>query len=173
MGPACPCRIPIQAALATARRGFALHQPLTSPQRRSKHESTGTSRACGSGARMERRIIADLATRRKAPHWVKVAGTSGAGPAREGLRAYVGTIPDYTGGGRPGVKLSGVRPGSPADKAGLKAGDVIVGLAHKRIANIYDYTYALEAVKIGTPVEIVIERGGKQITQTVVPTQRK
>ena len=100
-------------------------------------------------------------------------GNVGRRPCAEGLRAYLGTIPDYTGGGRPGVKLSGVRPGSPADKAGLKAGDVIVGLAHKRIANIYDYTYALEAVKIGTPVEIVIERGGKQITQTVVPTQRK
>ncbi|MGD0074441.1 MAG: M28 family peptidase [Candidatus Binataceae bacterium] len=122
---------------------------------------------------LERRIIADLATRAEPPHWMKVAGTSGEGPAREGLRAYLGTIPDYTGSGQPGVKLSGVRPGSPADKAGLKAGDMIVGLAHKRIANIYDYTYALEGVKIGTPVEIVIERGGKQITQTIVPTQRK
>jgi len=50
---------------------------------------------------------------------------------------------------------------------------VIIKLAHKRISNIYDYTYALEDVKIGTPVEIVVMRAGKPLTLTVVPAQRK
>ncbi len=122
---------------------------------------------------MERRIVEDLATRGEPPHWLKVMGTSGQGPGREGLRAYLGTIPDYTESGQPGVKLTGVRPGSPAEKAGLKAGDVIVNFASKRIANIYDYAYALEGVKIGASLEIVVVRNGKPVTPTVVPEQRK
>ena len=68
--------------------------------------------------------------------------------ARETLRTYLGTIPDYTTEVK-GVKLSGVRGGSPAEKAGLKGGDVIVEFAGQKIANIYDYTYALDAAKIG------------------------
>jgi S1-C subfamily serine protease len=42
-----------------------------------------------------------------------------------------------------------VRGGSPAEKGGLLGGDVIVEFAGQKIANIYDYTYALDAVKIG------------------------
>ncbi len=119
-----------------------------------------------------RRVVEDLATRRDPPRWTKVAGHAGEGPAREGLRAYLGTIPDYSSS-QPGVKLSAVRPGSPAEKGGLKAGDVIVNFAGKHIANIYDYTYALEDAKIGVPVGVVVLRDGKRVSTTVVPEQRK
>ncbi|GIT38186.1 MAG: hypothetical protein Ct9H300mP7_1070 [Verrucomicrobiota bacterium] len=52
-----------------------------------------------------------------------------------------------------------MRGGGPADKAGLKGGDVIVHFAGRDITNIYDYTYALDAVKGGKPVGIeVFER---------------
>jgi hypothetical protein len=122
---------------------------------------------------LEARVLEDLATRIEPPHWIKVAERSAQGPGREGLRAYLGTIPDYSESGQPGVKLNGVRPGSPAEKGGVEAGDVIVKLGHKGIANIYDYTYALEDVKIGTPIEIVVIRAGKPLTLTVVPAQRK
>ena len=69
--------------------------------------------------------------------------------------------------------LSGVRGGAPADKAGLKAGDVIVQFAGKDIANIYDYTYALNAVKGGKPVEIEVMRKGKRIKLTVTPVSQR
>ena len=72
-----------------------------------------------------------------------------------------------------GVKLSGVRAGGPADKAGLKGGDVIVEFAGQKIANIYDYTYALDAVKIGQPVEIVVVRDGQRVTLKITPEARK
>jgi Peptidase family M28/PDZ domain len=120
-----------------------------------------------------RRIVEDLATRRDPPHWIKAAGESAERPGREMLRAYLGTIPDYTENSGRGVKLSSVRAGSPAEKGGLRAGDVVVNFAGRQIANIYDYTYALEAAKIGTPVEIVVSRGGKPVTLTVVPAQRR
>jgi S1-C subfamily serine protease len=71
------------------------------------------------------------------------------------------------------VKLSGVRGGSPAEQAGMKGGDVIVELGGQKIANIYDYTYALDAVKIGQPVEIVVLRDGQRVALKVTPEARK
>jgi S1-C subfamily serine protease len=71
------------------------------------------------------------------------------------------------------VKLSGVRGGSPAEAAGLKGGDVIVEFAGQKIANIYDYTYALDAVKIGQPVAIVVDRDGQRVTLSAKPEARK
>ena len=65
------------------------------------------------------------------------------------------------------------RGGSPAEKAGLKGGDVIVEFAGQKIVNIYDYTYALDAVKIGQPVTIVVERDGQRATLTATPEARK
>jgi len=71
-----------------------------------------------------------------------------------------------------GVKLSGVRGNGPADRAGVKGGDVIVELAGQKITNIYDYTYALGGLKIGQPVEIVVLRNGERVTITVIPEPR-
>ena len=70
------------------------------------------------------------------------------------------------------MKISGVRGGGPADKAGMLSGDIIVEFAGKAIANIYDYTYALDAVKIGEPVEVVVMRGTERVTLHVVPEAR-
>jgi len=88
------------------------------------------------------------------------------------MRAYFGTIPDYVGGGE-GVKISGVSGGGPADKAGLKGGDIIIRLAGKEIKNIYDYTYAIDAVKIGVEIEIVVLRDSKEVSLKITPEARK
>ena len=82
------------------------------------------------------------------PDYVRVTRADAGGGSRENLRAYLGTIPDYAAEVS-GMKLSGVRGGSPADKAGLKGGDILVEFGGQKIANIYDYTYALDAAKIG------------------------
>jgi len=119
-----------------------------------------------------RAIIADLAKGPDRPDYLTVARSDSGGGSRENLRAYLGTIPDYATE-VPGVKLSGVRGGGPADKAGLKGGDIIVEFGGKKIANIYDYTYAMDAVKIGQPVQVVVLRDGKRVTLTVTPEARK
>ncbi len=97
---------------------------------------------------------------------------SDTGGSRDNLRAYLGSIPDYAQE-VVGVKLSGVRGGSPAEKAGLKSGDVIVEFAGQKIKNIYDYTYALDAVKIGQSVKITVTRDGKPTEITATPEARK
>ena len=72
-----------------------------------------------------------------------------------------------------GVKLSGVRAGGPADKAGIKGGDVIVEFANTKIANIYDYTYGMDTVKIGQPVKVVVLRNGERVSLSLTPEARK
>jgi S1-C subfamily serine protease len=106
------------------------------------------------------------------PDYVAQAGPQ-PGQTRARLRAYLGTIPDYTESETRGVKLSGVSRNGPAASAGVQGGDVIVELAGKKIENIYDYTYAIEALKIGQPVDIVVRRGGQRVTLKVVPGSRE
>ena len=124
-------------------------------------------------AKFAKQIVLDLVQAPERPDYAKVERSSAGRRVRaRHLRAYLGTIPDYTTEVK-GVKLSGVRGGSPAEKAGLKGGDVIVEFAGQKIANIYDYTYALDAVKIGQPVQIVVERDGARVTLTATPEARK
>lgn len=89
------------------------------------------------------------------------------------LRAYLGTVPDYVEGDIQGVKLSGVTKGAPADVAGLRSDDVIVELAGRKIENIYDYTYAIEALKVGETVTIVVRRGKKRLRMEISPGSRE
>ncbi len=116
-------------------------------------------------------IVLDLTSADERPAYVRVERSQSEEGSRDTLRAYLGTIPDYTTEGT-GVKLSGVRAEGPADKAGLKGGDVIVEFGGQKITNIYDYTYALDAVKIGEPVEVVVLREGKRVKLTVTPEAR-
>jgi len=94
------------------------------------------------------------------------------GGGRAGLRVFTGTIPDYATEVK-GLLLSGVVGGGPAEQAGLQKGDVIVEIAGQTITNIYDYTYALELLKIGQPVKIAYMRGTKRIETMLTPGARK
>lgn len=91
---------------------------------------------------------------------------------RGGLRATLGTVPDYVPAAVPGLKISGVSKGGPADQAGLKGGDVIVELAGHKIENIYDYTFAIEALKIGEPVSLTYLRDGRRVEVKITPVSR-
>ena len=123
-------------------------------------------------AQFSEKIISDLEAMKERPDLAKVERKGPVAGGRETLRAYLGTIPDYTTNVK-GVKLSGVRGGSPAEKGGVKGGDVIVEFAGQKITNIYDYTYALDAVKIGQPVKMMVERNGQRVTLTVTPEARR
>ena len=91
-------------------------------------------------------------------------------PSR-GLRVYFGSVPDYAAMVE-GVQLNGVREGSPAEKAGLRAGDIITKFGDKIIKNVYDYTYALQDHKPGDVVQVVVTRAAQPLTLTVTLTAR-
>ncbi len=92
--------------------------------------------------------------------------------ARAGSQVYLGSVPDMAAGDTPGLKLSGVRPGSPADLGGLKAGDLIIELAGKAVTDLYTYTDALYANKVGDKIKIVFLRDGKRIETDVTLGKR-
>jgi S1-C subfamily serine protease len=83
----------------------------------------------------------------------------------------LGVIPDY-GYADGGLLLASVRPDGPAAAAGLQAGDVIVELAGKDVADVYAYTEILAGLEADVPIEAVVRRGEETLTLTVTPAAR-
>jgi hypothetical protein len=155
--------VPILSAFTGSHSEY--HTPRDTPDTLNYDGAAKIARLMGLMARA-------LATRETPPDFVPQAGPK-PGERRAGLRAYLGTIPDYAESDVKGVKLSGAAANGPAAKAGVKGGDVIVELAGKKIENIYDYTYAIEALKIGQPVKLVVQRGAERLTLEVTPGSRE
>jgi Tol biopolymer transport system component len=88
------------------------------------------------------------------------------GDARS-MGASLGTVPDYAGDGRPGVLLSGVRAGSPAEVAGIRRGDLLVELAGTQIRDINDFMYVLRRAKPGEAATAVVVRDGQRVALDV------
>jgi S1-C subfamily serine protease len=72
-----------------------------------------------------------------------------------------GSVPDFSFDGQ-GVRIADLAPDSPAAKAGLQKGDVIVNLGGKNITSLRDYSDALKSHTPGDVVEIVYQRAGKE-----------
>ncbi len=95
------------------------------------------------------------------------------GGARSGGRPSLGTIPDFAERTEPGVLITGTMPGSPAEKAGLQGGDVILGLGGKPILNLQDLQYALGGRRPGDVVEVRYQRDGRTVTVKVTLAERR
>jgi len=115
--------------------------------------------------RPERPTFTRLVQGRRAP-------SGGSDPARTGLGAYLGTMPDYASESKNGLRLAGVSPGGPAEKGGLKEGDVITRLGGKQVGTIYDYMESLGQHKPGEKVEVVIRRDGQDLKLQVTVGSR-
>ena len=116
-------------------------------------------------------IVKRLMDAPEAPKFTKVEQKQDGG-GRTGLRIFTGTIPDYASEVK-GLLLGGVIGGGPAEQAGLQKGDVIVEIAGQSITNVYDYTYALELLKIGQPAKVIYMRAGEKKETTLTPAARK
>ena len=117
-------------------------------------------------AELTARVAASLAKGETNPTYARVSAAPLMEGDSRGYGAYLGSIPDYSAmeSSSGGVKLADVRAGSPADKAGIKGGDVLVEMAGTRIENLYDMTYALQDHKPGETVDVVVLRGGERKT---------
>ena len=116
-------------------------------------------------------IVRRISDTPEAPQFTKVQQQSETG-SRAGVRVFTGTIPDYATNVK-GLLLGGVIGGGPAEQAGLQKGDVVIEIAGQTITNIYDYTYALELLKVGEPVKSVYMRGSERRETTMTPGARK
>lgn len=113
-----------------------------------------------------------LANDQDTPTFQVVAEEKPLSGAGGGYGPYFGSIPDF-GQVENGVKFSDVKPNSPAAKAGLKAGDILVQFADKPINNLYDFTDALRRSKVGDVVEVKVIRDGQPVNASVKLEQRK
>ena len=159
-----PKRIPVLSFFTGSHDDY--HRPTDTPE---KLDYPGLERI----SKFAAALIQDLASAPERPDFARVERSQQQeSGSRETLRAYIGSIPDYATEVK-GVKLSGVRAGSPAEKGGLQGGDVIVEFGGQKITNIYDYTFALDAVKIGQTVDVSVERGKDSVRLKVIPEARK
>jgi len=94
--------------------------------------------------------------------FVRVAPAAPPAARGGGYGPYFGSVPDFAENPAPGVRVSGVRPGSPADRAGLQAGDVIVRFAGVTVRTLDDLTFALRTQRPGDVVEVVYVRDGAE-----------
>ena len=119
--------------------------------------------------------VVAIASAPERPAFINVADAnphSGGIPGGGGYGPYFGSIPDF-GQTENGVKFSDVKPGSPAAKAGLKGGDVLIQFGDKPINNLYDFTDALRRSKVGEVVKVTVLRDGNELQAEVKLEQRK
>jgi len=108
------------------------------------------------------------------PQFAKVEEPAHGGTASgggSGYGPYFGSVPDFAQ--VEGVKFADVRPGSPADKAGLRAGDIMIRFGDNPIKNLYDFTYALRARSAGDTVTVVVQRDGAEVSAAVTLEERR
>jgi aminopeptidase YwaD len=109
------------------------------------------------------RVVRALADRDERPAFVRVPGGSPrAGAGATGYGPYFGAVPDFGEPSRPGVRLGGVRPGSPAERAGLQAGDIIVRFAGVTVRTLDDLVFALRSRRPGDAIEVTYVRDGTE-----------
>ncbi len=99
---------------------------------------------------------------------VKNAGKRERHQGRRRVKVTFGIIPSYASGG-PGLTIDGVRPGGPADAAGVQAGDIIIEIDGKDVQDIYDYMHRLEELKKGQEVAVIVKRGEDVLKLIVSP----
>jgi S1-C subfamily serine protease len=116
-------------------------------------------------------IVRAIGDAEQPPQFTKVDQPVSRG-SMAGVRVTTGTIPDYATEVK-GLLLGGVTGGGPAERAGLMKGDIIVEIAGQTIANIYDYTYALELLKVDQPVKVVYTRNGERRETQLTPSARR
>jgi Tol biopolymer transport system component/Zn-dependent M28 family amino/carboxypeptidase len=154
--------IPILSAFTGSHTDY--HTPRDTPEKLNYPEAARVAKLMGL-------ITRSLASGNEIPNFIRQESKPKQA-SRGGLRAYLGSVPSY-GDDVVGVKLSDVTAGGPADIAGLLANDIIVGLAGKKVENIYDYTAIIDALKIGQETTIVVTRDGSEVTLKITPISRQ
>lgn len=101
------------------------------------------------------------------PEFTRVQVAAAGMRGRGGMRTVLGVVPDF-GEDAEGLRITGTRAGTPAEKAGLQSGDIIKKLGGKEIKNLYDLTYVLQDHRAGDKLELVFKRGDEMYTVEVI-----
>ena len=154
--------VPILSAFTGSHTDY--HTPRDTPEKLNYPAAAKIAKLMGL-------ITLQLVTDEQTPKYVKHSPKRKQA-TRGGVRAYLGTVPSY-GDDVVGVKLSDVTKGAPAEVAGVQGGDIIVRLAGQKIENIYDYTAAIDGLKINQETTIVVTRDGTELELKILPKSRQ
>jgi Peptidase family M28/PDZ domain len=105
-------------------------------------------------------LIVQAAQAPTKPDYIEIQGK--AELARTGSRPYFGSIPDFNSDQK-GYAIMGTAPGGPSDKAGIKAGDVIIQLGDQKIGSLDDFDLALRKFKAGDQADVTVRREGQEV----------
>ncbi len=108
-------------------------------------------------------IVNALANRPGSLTYVEFAPPPPVAPAPAGSGASLGTVPDMAAGDVGGVRLTGVRKDGPAERAGLREGDVITRIGEFPIPDLAAMAVALQSSEAGQEVDIVVLRDGAEL----------
>jgi hypothetical protein len=175
--PVC-ARLGIDCALAPGGYGASDQTPFYAHGVPVLHFFTGTHRDYhkptdkpeyinAAGGAAVAGLVAELAQVAAAQPRLTIQVTAAPQPVGD-LRAAgasLGTVPDYAGppNGEPGVLLAGVRPGGPADAAGLARGDILVAIDGHAVRTVEDFMYVLTAATPGAHARVTVLRAGKRV----------
>ncbi len=118
------------------------------------------------------RVIRDVADRPQRITYFRVPAKPTVAASSSGSDVYFGSIPDMAAGEVKGERLTAITAGSPADKGGLKAGDVVVEFGGMEVTDLETYSAALYAHKPGDVVRVVVVRDGRRLTLSVTLDRR-
>ena len=119
------------------------------------------------------RTLRALADRPERPAFVRLPDPPGPRGGGGGYGAYFGSVPDFSESDAPGVRLADVRPGGPAERAGLRSGDIVVRLGGVTVRTLDDLVFVLRSRRAGDAVEVVYLRDGvEHRAQAVLQTRR-
>ena len=107
------------------------------------------------------KVIMAVDTLSKAMTFKESGKKESAGRSGRRLKVTLGIMPDFAGTEKKGLRVDGVTKDGPADKGGLKKGDIIVGLNGMSVGDIYEYMARLVKLKHGMTVNVEIIRENK------------
>jgi hypothetical protein len=139
------------------------HKPSDDLER---FEADGAARA----ADLARELVLRMAEAREIA-FVAPKPVEGERRIQGGFNAWFGSVPNYAFEG-PGVKIDGTSPGSPAERAGFLAGDVLLQLGDVKLDSVYDLTYALQYHKPGDVLRVRFVRDGAELEERVTLSSR-
>ncbi|HOM15728.1 MAG TPA: M20/M25/M40 family metallo-hydrolase [Thermoguttaceae bacterium] len=123
-------------------------------------------------AQLVAELVEQLANASEAPEYVATAGGIQIPWIGGGDRPFLGTVPDFDRQVT-GYAISGVVPGGPAEKAGLRGGDVIVQFDGQSIRSLADIETALRKHKPGDKVRLTAQRDGQEVRVEVTLAPRQ
>lgn len=126
---------------------------------------------CAQVVRFADAVVRDLGARTRVAYVAPKLDDKGRREVRSGFSTWFGSVPNYAWD-KAGVLIDGTSAGSPAEKAGLLKGDILVRMDDLELKDIYDFMWVLQTKKPGDIVQVRYLRDGHEESVPVTLSSR-